>query len=139
MPSPLAFLLAASLATSDAAPVTAADSVRGERDIRLTALRHAKDVQRCYVEEGLRRNATLDGVVEVELTVLPTGVVEATTVASETLRGVGAAEVSACIATSARHWRFERGPFDTEIIVFPFVLRHDAPPAAPPATPTKSA
>ena len=121
MPSPLAFLLAASLATSG----SAADSLRGERDMRLTALRHARDVQRCYVTEGLRRNPSLDGVLEVALTILPTGVVEATTVSSETFRGTGAAEVSACIATAARHWRFERGPFDVEIVVFPFVLRHD--------------
>ena len=137
MPSPLVLLLAASLAGSG--PAAVSDSVRGERDIRLTALRHAKDVQRCYVDEGLRRNATLDGVVEVELTILPTGVVEASSVASETLRGVGAAEVSACIATSARHWRFERGPFDTEIIVFPFVLRHDVTPPPAPAAAPKSA
>ena len=124
MPSPLVLLLAATLATD-------ADSLRGERDIRLTALRHAKDVKRCYVEEGLRRNAALDGVVEVEMTILPTGVVEASTVSSATLRGVGAAEVSACIATSARHWRFERGPYDVEIVVFPFVLRPDEKPSEP--------
>jgi hypothetical protein len=131
MPSPLALLLAATLASS-------ADSLRGERDIRLTVLRHAKDVQRCYVDEGLRRNATLDGVVEVEMTILPTGVVDATVVSSATLRGVGAAEVSACIATSARHWRFERGPYDIETVVFPFVLRADQHPPQPASTPVKS-
>ena len=137
MPSPLAFLLAASLASANTP--AAADSLRAERDIRLTALRHAKDVQRCYIDEGLRRNARLDGVVEVEMTILPTGVVEATAVTSETLRGVGAAEVSACIATSARHWRFERGPYDVEVVVFPFVLRHDSVPPPTPAAPPKSA
>ena len=73
----------------------------------------------------------LDGVVEVELTVLPTGVVEAVTVASATVRGDGAKETAACISTVARNWRFERGPFDVEVIVFPFVLRKATPAVVP--------
>lgn len=113
-------LLALLLAASTVAPT---DSLRGDRDIRQTALRHTRDVQRCYVDEGLRRNPALDGVVEVEVTILPTGVVEEAKVASATLAGHGADEVSACIRTIARHWRFDRGPYDTEIVVFPFVLR----------------
>ena len=121
----LSLALALSVA---AAPV---DSLRGDRDIRQTALRHAREVQRCYQDEGLRRNPALDGVVEVELTILPTGIVEGAKVFSATLTGAGAKEASSCIATIARNWRFERGPYDVEVVVFPFVLRREAAAPAP--------
>jgi hypothetical protein len=119
MPSLLALALAASAAGLAPAP---ADSVRTERDVRLTALRNAGSVTRCYVDEGLRRATDLAGVVEVELTIEATGIVSEARVSSATLRGPGAYEVAACIATVARQWRFERGPFDVETVVFPFVL-----------------
>ena len=118
MSSLLAMLLAASLAGAGSS-----DSLRTDRDVRLTALRNARSVTRCYVDEGLRRQPELEGVVEVSLTVEPTGVVSEVQVSSATLSGPGAREVASCIATIARQWRFERGPFDVEIIVFPFVLR----------------
>ena len=114
-------LLALAFAVTLAGP--AADSVRTDRDVRLTALRNARSVMRCYVDEGLRRQAELEGVVEVELTVEATGVVSEVHVSSATLAGPGSREVAQCIATTARQWRFERGPFDVETIVFPFVLR----------------
>ena len=114
-------LLAFAFAVTLAGP--AADSVRNDRDVRLTALRNARSVTRCYVDEGLRRQAELEGVVEVQLTVEATGVVSEVQVSSATLTGPGSREVAQCIATTARQWRFERGPFDVETIVFPFVLR----------------
>jgi hypothetical protein len=96
------------------------DSARAEEDLRITVLRNARDVRRCYEKEGLRRNAQLKGTVEVELTILPTGVVEHVAVTTLGLEGDGARETSACVATAARHWRFERGPFVVETVVFPF-------------------
>lgn len=111
----LAFALAASVAGSD--------SVRADRDVRLTALRNARSIHRCYVDEGLRRQPALEGVIEVELTIEATGIVSEAKVSSATLTGPGSREVAACIATLARQWRFDRGPYDTEIVVFPFVLR----------------
>lgn len=119
MPSLLALALAASVAM----PPVGGDSVRTERDVRLTALRNARSITRCYVDEGLKRAPDLTGVVEVELTIEATGVVSEVRVSSATLRGAGALEVAACIATVTRQWRFERGPFDVETVVFPFVLR----------------
>ena len=116
--SPLLALAFAALAGTGSS-----DSLRTDRDVRLTALRNARSVTRCYVDEGLRRRPELEGVVEVALTVEPTGVVSEVQVSSATLDGPGAREVAACIATIARQWRFERGPYDVEVIVFPFVLR----------------
>jgi hypothetical protein len=116
--SPLLALAFAALAGAGSS-----DSLRTDRDVRLTALRNARSVTRCYVDEGLRRRPELEGVVEVALTVEPTGVVSEVQVSSATLDGPGAREVANCIATIARQWRFERGPYDVEVIVFPFVLR----------------
>lgn len=115
-------LLALAFVVTLAGPATS-DSVRTDRDVRLTALRNARSVTRCYVDEGLRRQPGLEGVIEIELTVEPTGIVSEVHVSSATLTGAGAREVAECIATTARQWRFERGPYDVETIVFPFVLR----------------
>lgn len=98
------------------------DSLRPDQDIRFVALRHAGDVRGCYEREGLRRNPSLQGTVEVSLTVLPTGAVDSVVVDSTHFDGPGAAEVVTCIRTLTRHWRFERGPFGVETLVFPFLL-----------------
>jgi hypothetical protein len=111
----LAFVLAASVAGTD--------SVRADRDVRLTALRNTRSIHRCYVDEGLRRQPKLEGVIEIDLTIEPTGIVSEVKVSSATLTGPGSREVAACIATLARQWRFDRGPYETETVVFPFVLR----------------
>lgn len=110
--------------TPAAAPtiVAAADSERADRDIRQVALHHAAEVRRCYESQGLRRNPGLAGVVELELRVLPTGVVDSVRVSSSQLDGYGKLEVEACIVELARNWRFDRGPFGVETIVYPFTL-----------------
>ena len=101
-------------------PVAAADSVRADRIIRETVLRHARDARRCYEMEGLRRNPMLRSTIELEVTILPTGIVEHAIAKPDGPTRSGASEVAACLATLARNWRFERGPFDVEIVVFPF-------------------
>ena len=103
-----------------AAPsVAAGDSVRADRIIRETVLRHARDARRCYEMEGLRRNPVLTSTIELEVTILPTGIVEHAVARPDAARS-GASEVASCLAVVARNWRFERGPFDVEVIVFPF-------------------
>lgn len=98
-----------------------ADSVRQEVEVRATVLRHAPDIRRCYQDEGLRRNPALAGQIDIELTILPTGTVDSVNVATS-LAGPGRHEVSTCVATRARNWRFERGPYAVETVVFPFVF-----------------
>jgi hypothetical protein len=102
-----------------------ADSVRADLDIRLVALRHASEIQHCYVTRGLSVNPSLSGVVEVELKVLPSGRVDSANVAASALAGPGREEVEACISATVKNWRFERGPFITETIVYPFDLIRD--------------
>ena len=116
----LAFSLA--LAGRPAVGVQPADSLRPDSDVRLVALRHASEIQRCYETHGLRVNPGLGGTIEVELTVAPSGRVDSASVTASSLEGAGRAEVEACITTSVKNWRFERGPFATEIIVYPFNL-----------------
>jgi hypothetical protein len=115
----------------DAAPQPAtADSIRADAEIRQTILRHAADVRGCYEREGLRRDPSLKGTLEVEVTVLPTGVVDSVTVGALIMAGNGQREVAVCIATIARHWRFERGPYTVETIVLPFTLVPERPKGA---------
>ena len=116
MLSPLVFFFALT-SSFDRPP---ADSVRSDRDIRLAALRHVADVKRCYEQEGLARNPALAGTFEVTVTVLATGVVSDASIATDDMRGAGAREVARCLTMAIRNWRFERGPFIVETIVFPF-------------------
>jgi hypothetical protein len=111
-----------------------ADSVRAETEVRETVIRHASDVRRCYTDEGLRRNPNLSGAVELEITILPTGTVNYAAVAMTSLSGLGEREVAGCLTTAARNWRFERGPYAVETIVFPFVFSPDQARAAQRAT-----
>ena len=118
-----ALLLALTIAATHPAPAAArGDSLRTDVEVRATVLRHTTDIQRCYQEEGLRRNPALAGQVELELTILPTGHVDRAAVPSSSLAGPGQEEVTGCIATRARNWRFARGPYAVETVVFPFVF-----------------
>jgi outer membrane biosynthesis protein TonB len=103
------------------------DSLRPDTDVRMVALRHASEIQRCYESEGLRINPGLSGVIEVEVTVGPSGRVENAEVSASALSGAGRQEVESCITSSVRNWRFERGPFALETIVYPFNLVRDRP------------
>jgi hypothetical protein len=120
-------LALALLLDASPAPAAAADSVRASAEIRQTILRHAADVRGCYEREGLRRDPSLVGTLEVEVTVLPTGVVDSVAVGEMVMAGNGQREVALCIATVARHWRFERGPYAVETIVLPFALVPERP------------
>lgn len=120
-----AFLLAVVLSSASPAP---ADSVRAAQEIRETILRHTSDVRRCYQSEGLRRNPSLSGAVELELTILPTGRVDNAAVLATSLVGPGVPEVSTCLTTTARNWRFGRGPYAVETVVFPFVFSPERGP-----------
>ena len=112
-----AALLAAPVATTPPSP---GDSLRAGGEVRAVVLRNASDVRRCYESEGLPRNPALRGSIELALTIQPTGVVSEVRVDSLALQGPGSVEVARCIAVHARHWRFERGPFEAETHLFPF-------------------
>ena len=118
-------LLSLSFASNLAAPPQSPDSLRPDQDVRLVALHHAGEIQRCYENQGLRVNPSLSGMIEVEVTVGPSGRVEDANVSSSALSGLGREEVESCITMSVRNWRFERGPYKAETIVYPFNLVRD--------------
>ena len=115
----LALVLA--LGTVPAAP-EAGDTIRADTEIRQVVLRNAADVRRCYEREGLRRNPGLTGLIEIRMTILPTGRVDDVALATSDMNGRGVEEVVRCIASVARHWRFDRGAYPVETIVLPFSL-----------------
>ena len=117
-----------SLVAGPAAP----DTIRADTEIRQVVLRNAGDVRRCYEREGLRRNPDLTGLVEIRMTILPTGRVDEVVLATSSMTGQGVDEVVRCIAKVARHWRFERGAYSVETVVLPFTL---TPAAADPRVP----
>jgi len=117
-----AVLLAALLSTP---PRPAADSVRSDDDVRMVALRHATEIRQCYESHGLKVNPSLGGTLEVELLVLPTGRVDSAAVSRSQLAGPGKQEVEACVVSAVRNWRFDRGNYVLESIVYPFQLRRD--------------
>ena len=124
MLSTLALVLALGALPSPAP--AAPDTIRADTEIRQVVLRNAGDVRRCYEREGLRRNPELTGLLEIRMTILPTGRVDEVALATSSMKGRGVDEVVRCIASVARHWRFERGAFSVETIVLPFSLTPDA-------------
>ena len=124
-------LLLSLVSASSSAPAASPDSIRTDAAIRSTALKHAPEVRKCYETEGLGRNPSLVGAVELTITILPTGAVSEVDVKSVGLKGVGAAEVAKCLATNARTWKFDRGPYVVETVILPFQLSRDTMGAAP--------
>ena len=127
MPYNLALVLSLMGVSSGAVPVPT-DSIRTDADIRAAVMRHAPAVRKCYETEGLLRNPSLAGSVEITVTILPTGVVSDVEVSTVGLKGVGESEVAKCLAGVARTWRFDRGPYIIETVVFPFDLVRNTPP-----------
>lgn len=117
MLSSLALVLALSVPKA-----TVPDTIRADIEIRQVVLRHASDIRRCYEREGLQRNPELTGVIEIRMTILPTGRVNEVALAASSMNGQGVDEVVRCIAKVARHWRFDRGAYPVETILLPFRL-----------------
>jgi hypothetical protein len=114
------------------------DSIRSDADIRSAVMRHAPAVRKCYEVEGLGRNPSLAGSVEIMVTILPTGAVTDVDVSTDKFKGVGEKEVAKCLAGVARSWRFDRGPYVVETIILPFDLVRNVPTGKS-ATPRKRA
>ena len=109
--------------------VTPSDSIRSDADIRSSVLRHASAVRKCYEVEGLGRNPSLEGSVEITVTILPTGAVTDVEVSTAKFKGVGEKDVAKCLAGVARSWKFDRGPYIVETIILPFDLVRNVPTA----------
>ena len=114
-------------AVRDTQPITPDSSFRDSAEVTDVARRHAGSVKHCYEQQGLKTDPSLRGLLQVELTVLPTGAVQHATATATNVTGTGMAAVAACVSAAAREWRFGDGAAGTERIVLDFDL---LPPAS---------
>ena len=75
---------------------------------------HVPQLERCYHQEGLSRNADLAGLVRLALTI-EGGRVTSAQIADRTWAGAGAAEAEACLVRVARGWQL--GGSDARIVL----------------------
>jgi hypothetical protein len=83
-----------------------ADGVqRGDlAEVGQTARARAPQLERCYLAEGLTRNASLAGLVRLAITV-ESGRVTSARIVDRSWSGAGAAETESCLVRSARGWQ----------------------------------
>lgn len=98
-------------------------ALRDAAEIDAVGRRYAGVVRTCYQEQGLKGDPTLGGLLRVELTVLPTGVVRAAAATATRVRGIGMPAVSACVTKAARAWRFSDGAPRIERVVLEYDLK----------------
>ncbi|PRQ08578.1 AgmX/PglI C-terminal domain-containing protein [Enhygromyxa salina] len=91
-----------------------------DRDIIRRVVRaHLNEVRHCY-NAGLTRNPSLGGRIEIQFSILDTGMVGAASVASSSLADP---QVGTCIANATRRWRFPHPQGGGSVTVrFPFTL-----------------
>lgn len=113
--------------TLDTLMVVPDSAVRDSTEVRAVGRRYAGTIRNCYQEQGLKSDPTLRGLVRIELTVLPTGVVQAAAATAEDVSGTGMPAVTACVSTATRTWRFSNEAPRTERVVLEFDLLPPSP------------
>ena len=112
----------ATAAAPDSQPVAAEVAYRTSTELTAVARRYAGTVKNCYEQQGLKADPALRGLLQVELTVLPSGAVETAAATSTNVNGAGMAEVATCVAEAAREWRLSEGAPGTERLVLEYDL-----------------
>jgi hypothetical protein len=101
--------------------------IREDREIDAAGRRYAGVVRNCYQEQGLKGDPTLAALLRLEMTVQPSGVVQAAAATATRVKGVGMPAVSECVSKAARHWRFSDGAPRAERVVLEFDLLPPTP------------
>jgi hypothetical protein len=83
-------------------------------EVGQTARAHAPQLERCYHEEGLSRNASLAGLVRLAITV-ERGRVTSAHIVDRSWAGAGVAEAESCLLRAVRGWRL--GDSDARIVL----------------------
>lgn len=87
--------------------------------IRRVIRSHLKEIKFCY-EQQLIHDASLQGRVEVQLTITPSGRVESGVIKSSTVNDSG---VETCITNAVRRWEFPASTHaGISVVSYPFVL-----------------
>jgi hypothetical protein len=102
------------IAPPEVRPVVAGTSVGDATEVGHAARAHVPQLERCYHDEGLTRNAALAGLVRLHLTV-EGGRVMAAEVASRSWSGAGVGETESCLVRTVRGWRLGTG--DARIVL----------------------
>ena len=113
------------IAAPDVRPMVAGAAVGNATEVGHAARAHAPQLERCYYDEGLTRNAALAGLVRLAITV-EGGRVTAAEVASRSWSGAGVAETESCLVRAARGWQLGTG--DARIVL---PLSFTSPATAP--------
>ena len=95
---------------------------RDSTEVTAVARRYAGTVKNCYEQQGLKTDPALRGLLQLALTVLPTGVVQEALASSSNVSGTGMPEVAVCVSSAAREWRFSEGAGGVERLVLEFDL-----------------
>lgn len=86
--------------------------------VRRTVHRHLNEVRFCY-EQGLQSRPELEGRVAVSFIISDSGVVQTSTVASDS---TGSNQVSSCVSQAVRRWTFPSAAGSTGV-TYPFVFQ----------------
>ena len=97
-----------SIAAPEVRPFVAGTSVGDATEVGRAARAHVPQLERCYYDEGLTRNAALAGLVRLALTVQG-GRVTTAEIASRSWSGAGVAETESCLARVVRGWQLGSG------------------------------
>ena len=102
------------IAPPEVRPVVAGTSVGDATEVGHAARAHVPQLERCYHDEGLTRNAALAGLVRLALTV-EGGRVASAQIASRSWSGAGVAETESCLVRVVRGWQLGSG--DARIVL----------------------
>lgn len=97
-----------SIAAPEVRPVVAGTSVGDATEVGRAARAHVPQLERCYHDEGLTRNAALGGLVRLALTVQG-GRVTTAEIVNRSWSGAGVAETESCLVRAARGWQLGSG------------------------------
>lgn len=92
------------IAPPEVRPVGAGPSAGNVSEVGQIARANAPNLERCYREEGLTRNASLAGLVRLAINV-EGGRVTTAQIVDRSWVGAGAAETESCLVRAVRGWR----------------------------------
>lgn len=105
---------AVTVAAPEVRPIVGGPPGANVSEVGQTARAHVPQLERCYHQEGLSRNASLAGLVRLAITV-EGGRVTSAQIVDRSWVGAGVAETESCLVRSVRGWRL--GSSDARIVL----------------------
>lgn len=105
---------AVTIAPPEVRAIAPGTSAGNASEVGQTARARVPQLERCYYQEGLSRNASLAGLVRLAITV-ESGRVTSAQIVDRSWAGAGVAETESCLLQSVRGWRL--GTSDARIVL----------------------